>query len=156
MDLENILAAGHGRSVDVDMSVESSRTHQGLVEDIWPVGAGEDDYLLRGVETIHLREDLVESRLALVVTATTETAVRTGPSNGVDFVDKDDARRVLARRREQITDAGRTHTDKHLHKLGAADSEEGNLRLAGGGLGEQRLTSTGRTRENSTAGNLGT
>ena len=38
-----------------------------LVEDVGPVGGGEDDDALRAGEAVHLGEDLVERLLALVV-----------------------------------------------------------------------------------------
>ncbi len=55
-----------------------------------------------GVEPVHLREHLVERLLALVVTAAEPGAALA--ADGVDLVDEDDGRRLLARRLEQVAD----------------------------------------------------
>src|SRR5699024_7114865 len=95
-------------------------------------------------------------RLALVVTAESPAAVHARTADGVNLVDEDDARRVLAALGKEVAHSGRTDTDKHLDKFGAADAEKGDAGLAGGGLGEERLTRTGGTGEDGAARNLGT
>ena len=52
-------------------------------------------------------------------------------ADGVDLVDEDDRRRVLARLLEQIAHARRAHADDHLDELGGAHREERHARLAG-------------------------
>src|SRR3569832_2125842 len=65
-------------------------------------------------------------------------------ADGVNLVDEDDAGRMFLRLLEQIAHAGRADADEHLDEVGARDREERHLGLAGDGLGEQRLTGTGR------------
>ena len=48
---------------------------------------------------------------------------------------------------EQITHLGGTHAYEHFHKLRAGNGEEGYIRLAGDGLGKQRLAGTRRAHQ---------
>ena len=83
-----------------DLAVEAARPQQGGVEDVGPVGGGDHHDALGGVEAVHLREHLVERLLALVVPAAEPGAALA--ADGVDLVDEDDGRRLLARRLEQV------------------------------------------------------
>ena len=62
---------------------------------------------------------LVERLLTLLVGHARDTAVARGAllADGVDLVDEDDARRLLARRGEQRPHAPRPQPHKQLHKL---------------------------------------
>src|SRR5581483_538720 len=55
------------------------------------------------------------------------------PTDGVELVDEDDGRRLLARLLEQIAHAGGSHADDHLDELGATHAEKRDARLAGHG-----------------------
>src|SRR5262245_39735200 len=66
------------------------------------------------------------------------------PANGVNFVNKDEARRVFARLFEHVADAASTDTDEHFHEIGAADAKERGIGFAGDCLGEQSLAGAGR------------
>ena len=67
--------------------------------------------------------------------------------DGVDLVDEHDGRRRLAGLLEQVAHPGRSHAHEHLHELRAAALEEGDLRFAGGGLGQQRLAGARRAHQ---------
>ena len=67
VDLEDRDAALHVRAVEDDLAVEAARAQQRRVEDVRPVGGGDDDHVGVRVEAVHLDEDLVERLLALVV-----------------------------------------------------------------------------------------
>ena len=96
MDLQDFDAAFLVGWVDHDLPVESSRSQQSGVEDVWPVGGGQDHDAFMAGKAIHLGEDLIEGLFALVVTAERpRTAARA--ADGVDFVDEDDRRRDLPR-----------------------------------------------------------
>jgi len=49
----------------------------------------------------------------------------------VDLVDEDDAGLIATGLFEEVPDAGRAHPHEHLHEIGAADAEEGHIRLPG-------------------------
>jgi hypothetical protein len=102
-----------------------------------PVRRGDDDHVGRGIEPVHLDQDLVEGLLPLVVAAAEAGAALA--ANGVDLVDEDDARGAPLGLVEQVADPAGAHADEHLHELGAGDAEEGHTRLAGDRAREQRL-----------------
>ena len=140
----------------MDVAVETAGAHEGLVQDVGPVGAGQHDDLLRGIEAVHLGEDLVQGGLPLVVTAADALALSARFADSVDLVDEDDAGGVFPRRREEVAHPGRTDTDEHLDELGTAHAVEGHAGLARGGLGEHGFTGTGGPGQDGAAGNLGT
>ena len=45
---------------------------------------------------------------------------------------------------EHVAHAARADADEHFHEVRTADAEERHVRLAGDGLGEQRLAGAGR------------
>ena len=140
---EDLLAAGHEVGpVDRDLPVEPAGAQQGRVEDVGPVGGGDQDDAALDVEAVHLDEHLVEGLLALVVAAAhAGTAV---PADGVDLVDEDDGRRVGLGLLEQVADPGGADTDEHLDEVRAGDRVERHAGLAGDGPGEQRLAGARR------------
>lgn len=95
------------------LAVEAAGTQQRLVEGFGAVGGGEDDQPDRAVEAVHLREQLVEGLLALVVAAD-GAADAARAAQRIELVDKDDGRRLPA---GQLAHTGRTHADEHLDKL---------------------------------------
>ncbi len=75
------------------------------------------------------------------------TAAETGATmaaDRVDFVDEDDAGRVLLRLLEHVAHARSADADEHFDEVGTRDGEERHLRLTGDGAGQQRLAGTRR------------
>ncbi len=112
------------------------------IEHVGPVGGGDQDDAFIGLEAVHLDQQLIQSLLALVVAAAEAGATVT--SDGVDFVDEDDAGRVLLRLIEHVAHAGSADADEHLDEVRAGDGEERHIGLARDGAGEQRLAGAGR------------
>ena len=77
-------------------------------------------------------------------------------SDGVNFVDEDDAGGVLFGLFEHIADAGGTDADEHFHEVGARNSKERHICLARDGARQQGLTSTGRAYQQGALGNAST
>ena len=94
---------------------------------------------LRRAEAVHLDEQLVERLLALGVVVRAALA-----ADGVDLVDEDDRRAVLARDLEQAPDARGAEAGEHLDERRGRLREEVRARLVGDGLGQQRLAGAGR------------
>ena len=117
VDLEDLLAAEPVGAVDDDLAVEASRAQQRRVEDVRPVGGGDQDDVVLHLEAVHLDEQLVQRLLALVVAAA-EAGAAVAP-DGVDLVHEDDARRVLLGLLEQVAHARGAHADEHLDEVGA-------------------------------------
>src|SRR6185503_8850876 len=124
-------------AVDDDLTVEAARPQQRRVEDVGPVGGGDQDDVVGHREAVHLDEELVQGLLALVVTAAHAGAAVA--ADGVDLVHEDDAGRVLLRLLEEVADAAGADADEHLDEVRARDREERNARLAGDGAREQGL-----------------
>ena len=142
VDFEDFHAALDVGQRDVDLAVEPARAREGGIEHVDAVGGGDDDDLVVGLEAVHLDEDGVEGLLALVVPAGGEPAAA-ATADGVDFIQEDDAGRVVLGLLEEVADAGGAHADEHLHEVRAGDGEEGHVGLAGDGLGQQGLAAPG-------------
>src|SRR5688500_7159133 len=65
----------------------------------------------------------------------------------VDFVDEDNAGRVLLALLEQIADTRGSDADEHLDKVGTTNGEKRYVGFAGDRTREERLTGPRRTHE---------
>ena len=151
MHFQDLLAADHVRVGHHDLAVEAARTQQRRIEHVRPVGGGDQDDAFIGLEAVHLDEQLVQRLLALVVAAAEAGAAMA--ADRVDFVDEDDAGRVLLRLLEHVAHAARADADEHFDEVGARDGEERHVGLAGDGAGEQRLAGAGRADQQHAARN---
>ena len=68
------------------------------------------------------------------------------------LIDEDDAGCVFLCFREEIPDSGSSHSDEHLHEVGARDGKERHSCLSRHCLCQQGLTGTGRAHEYHTLG----
>ena len=153
VDLEDLLAALAVGAVDDDLAVEAAGPQQRRVEDVGPVGGGDQDDVVLHLEAVHLDQQLVQRLLALVVAAAHAGAAVA--ADGVDLVHEDDAGRVLFGLLEEVADAAGADADEHLDEVRAGDREEGDAGLAGDGAGEQRLAGAGRAVEQDALGDAG-
>ena len=128
-----------------DLTVEAAGTQQRRVEHVGTVGRGDQDDAFIGLEAVHLDQQLVQRLLALVIAAAEAGAAMA--ADGVDFVDEDDAGRVLLRLIEHVAHAASADADEHLDEVGAGDGEERHIGFAGDGAREQRLAGAGRADE---------
>ena len=150
--LQDVDTALEIRKLDRYTTVETARTKQCRIQGIRLVRRRQDDDGLRAVEAVHLRQELVQGLLTLIVA--THRTVATLLTDGIDLIDEDDARRLFLRLLEEVTYLRRTHTDEHLDELGAGDGEERNVRLTGHSLGKQGLTGSRRADEQRTLRNM--
>ena len=116
MHEEDLLPLIEVRQVDVDLSVKAAGSHECLVEDVGTVGSRHDDDSAIGVEAVHLRQQLIEGILPLVV-ASEAGILSSRPTDGIDLIDEDDAGAFLLCRAEEIPHAAGSHTDKHLDEV---------------------------------------
>src|SRR5205814_5273011 len=68
-------------------------------------------------------------------------------SNRVDFIDENDAGRILLALLEQVANARRADTHEHFHEVGAADGEERYIRFACDRSGEKGFSGTWRANQ---------
>ena len=142
MHLENLLAAADIGQRHHHLAVETAGAQQRRIEHVGTVGGGDDDHADVGLEAVHLDQQLVQRLLALVVAAAEAGAALA--TDGVDFVDEDDAGRGLLGLLEHVAHARRADADEHFDEVGTGNREERHLGLAGDGLGQQGLAGTGR------------
>src|SRR4051794_12324189 len=131
-------------------AVEAARAQERRVEDVGPVGGGDQDDVVLHLEAVHLDEQLVERLLALVVTAAQSGAAVA--ADGVDLVHEDDAGRVLLGLLEQVAHTRGAHADEHLDEVRAGDREERHAGLACHGAREKSLTGARRPVEQHSLG----
>jgi len=98
-----------------NLTVKSARTHKSRIENIGSVGCGNKDYTFICTETVHFNKQLVKSLLTLIVAAAKTCASLA--TYGVNLINKDDTRRVFLCLIKEVTNTGRTDTDKHLNKV---------------------------------------
>ena len=159
VDLEDLLAADEIGIGDDDLAVETARPQQGGIEHVGTVGRRDDDDAFVLLEAVHLDEQLIERLLALVVAAAQARAAMA--PDRVDFIDEDDAGRVLLRLLEHVAHAARADADEHLDEVGARNREERHVGLAGDrargqGLAGARWADEQHAARNSTAKASGT
>ena len=126
-----------------DLAVETARAQQGRVQDVRPVGGRHHDDAFGGLEAVHLGQHLVERLLPLVVAAAEAGAPLA--ADGVDLVDENDGRGLLAGRLEQIPNPRGTDADEHLHEVRAGHRQERHAGLTRHGPGQQGLARPGRS-----------
>ena len=153
VDLEDGNAALEVGPVHDDAAVETAGPQQGLVQDLWPVGGPDDQDALRGLEAVHLGQELVEGLLPLLVAA--PVAGVAAAADGVDLIDKDNAGRVLVGLLEEVAHTGGAHTDIELYEIRAGQGKEGDVGLARDRLGQQGLAGSGRSHQQGALGQLG-
>ncbi len=152
--VEDLLALLHVGQSDLDLPVETPGAHQRLVEDVGTVRGRQHDHAGVGLEAVHLREELVERILALVVAG--EAGVLAAcAADGVDLVDENDAGRLLlgllerSRTREAPTPTNiSTKSEPEIDR-------EGHVGLARHGLRQQRLARARRAHEQRSLRDLG-
>ena len=115
---EDLHAAGPVGRLHGDAAVEAAGAQQRRVEDLDAVRRADHDHVVRRREAVHLREDLVERLLALVVAAAQPADVaRARPADRVELVDEDDRRGGLLGLLEEVAHARRADADDRLHEL---------------------------------------
>jgi hypothetical protein len=123
----NCLAALEIGCVNDNLTIKSARTKQRAVENFGPICSCKDDHAGIRLEAIHFHEQRIERLFSLIV----DIADVYSPlsTDGVKFINEDNARRMIFGLLEQIAHTGGSHADKHLHKIAAADRKERHLGL---------------------------
>ena len=134
-----------------NVPIEATRTEQCGIQYVRPVGCGDKNDSLVGLESIHLDQQLVQ-RLFPFVIAAAEAGAAVTP-DCVDFVDKNDARRLLFALNEQIANPRCADADEHFNEIGTTDAEERHPGFARDGASQQRLASSRRPDEQTSFGN---
>ena len=142
VDLEDLLAALDIGTSDDHAAIETAGPQQRGIEHVGTVGRGHQDDAFVRFKAVHFDQQLIQGLFALVVSAAQAGAAMA--ADGVDFVDEDDAGRVLLALLEQIADAAGADADEHFHEVRTGDGEERNVGFAGDGARQQGLAGAGR------------
>ena len=81
----------------------------------------------------------VSPRAAAVAADTSATLA----TDGIDFINEDDARRVLFGVFEHVADTGSAHTDEHFDEIRTRNAEKRHFGFTGDALGQQGLAGAG-------------
>ena len=152
MNLKDRKPSLNGWQIHHDLPVEPPRTRQSRVEHVNAIRRRHHDNARILLEAIHLGEHGVQRLLAFVVPATDSGKAR--PPDSIDFVDKENARRILLGLRKHIANATCPHADEHLYEVRATDAEEGHIRFSGDGFREQGLTGPRRSHQEHALGHF--
>ena len=102
MYLQDIHPSFKIRSVNDHTSVKTSRTKKSRIKNLRSVGRSKDQKSLGCIKSIHLRKQLVQCLLTLIISAA--IAGITAFTNGIDLIDKYDTRSILLGFLEKVTD----------------------------------------------------
>ena len=153
MHLENLLALVQLWQTNLNLSVETTCTHQRLIQNVGTVCSRQNYHPSIGLEAVHLGKQLVERILTLIVAR--EACILTSCTTyRINLVDKDDARSLLLCLVEQVAHTRSADTHKHLHKVRTRNREEWHICLASHSLRQQGLTRSRRAYQESSLRNL--
>ena len=132
-------------------AVEAAGAQQRGIEHVGPVGRGDQDHAFVGFKAVHFDQQRVQRLFALVVAAAEAGAAMA--ADRVNFIDEDDAGRVLLALFEQVAHAAGADADKHLHEVRTGNGEERNVGFAGDGARQQSLARARRPDQQHALGN---
>mmetsp|Transcript_22074 Transcript_22074/g.37905 ORF Transcript_22074/g.37905 Transcript_22074/m.37905 type:complete len:203 (+) Transcript_22074:1000-1608(+) len=104
--------------VDRDRAVKTARAKKRIVKNVHTIRCRNYNDASVAFEAIHFSEKLIQSLLALIITAASETT--SAPpltTNSVDFINKHNARGILLGLGKEITHSRSSDTNEHLHEL---------------------------------------
>ena len=121
-------------------SVKSSRSKQSRIQNIRAVGCCQNNNIGLAIKAIHFHQNLVQSLLAFIMTATHTRATLT--THGINLINKDNAWSIFLSLRKQISHSTSTNTNKHFHKFRTGDREEWHASLTGNSTSQHSLART--------------
>ena len=128
MNGEDAFAALHIGSGHNHAPVKAAGAEQRRIQDVGPVGRRNQDDAFVGFESVHFHKQLVEGLLALVMSSAEARSAM--PPNRIDFIYKDDARRVFLPLFKQIANPRCAHADEHFHEIRSTDREKRHIGFA--------------------------
>mmetsp|Transcript_71022 Transcript_71022/g.214938 ORF Transcript_71022/g.214938 Transcript_71022/m.214938 type:complete len:307 (+) Transcript_71022:377-1297(+) len=153
------------RQPHAHVAVEATWAKERGVQHVGPVGRRDDHHRAAGctlgggpwlpralprgaVEAVHLRQELVQGLLPLVVA---KAPARARLRERVQLVEEEDARRAALRALEEVPHARRPTAHEDLHEVGRRADDEADAGLVGGSPCQQGLAAAGRAIEQDAA-----
>eukprot|EP00963_Diacronema_lutheri_P005940 scaffold492_cov341-Pavlova_lutheri.AAC.2 len=150
--LEDLEASLFRGKLDLDLPVEPPRPHKRRIQEVRAIrGRHQDDPGVRR-EAVHLRKQLIEGLLPLLVGL--RLAICPRKTERIDLVDENDAGSIDARPLEEVSHPGCSHSHDDLHKLRTRHFIKRYARFPGDGLGHEGLARSGTTLQQQTLGRL--
>ena len=143
MNTQNFFATANVGTIHDHAAVKASRPQQRRIKHVRTVGSRHQDDAFVRLEAVHLDQQLVQGLLALVVSAAEAGAAMA--SDRVDFIDEDDAGRILLALLKQIANAAGADADEHFNEVRSGDRKERNVGFAGDGTRQQGLAGSRRS-----------
>ena len=149
MDLEDLLAAFTVRDRDRDLAVETAGPPERRIEDVGKVRGSDDDQVLSPGKAVHQGQELRDDPLLNL--AHDLLAAR---GDRVDFIDKDDARRLSRSFLEDLPKVRLAFPVEFMNDFRAVHREKTGFGLLRHGTSDQRLAAPGRTMQEHTLGRV--
>ena len=149
VNLQYGLPPGQIRQLHRHPPIEPSRSGKGGIQRLRPVGGRQNNHTVVSLKAVHLREQLVQGLLPLVVAADLSVPLL---SDGIDLINEHDAGGLLLGLLEEIPHLGRAHAHKHLHEFRAGHGKEGHVCLPCHSLGQHGLSRSGRSHKQKSLG----
>src|SRR5699024_6534575 len=108
MYFKDLLTTFYIRTIDRNLSIETSRTEKGRVQNVRTVLCSNNDDTFVDSKTIHLNEQLVEGLFSFIMTSTQSSTPLT--SHGINLIDEYDTWCVFLGVLKLITDTRCTDT----------------------------------------------
>jgi len=103
MHFKDLFTPADVRQADHHLAIESTRTQQRGIKDVGTVSGGNYNDTFIAIEAIHFHQQLVQCLFAFVMASTYTGAAIT--THGIDFIDEDDAGRLLLGLDKHVTHA---------------------------------------------------
>ena len=155
MYLKDILTPLKIRKLHRNSPVETSGPCQRRVQRFRTVGCCQNDDAVVSFKAVHLRKQLIQCLLPLIVSAVI-AAAGAFSADRINFINKNNTGSLFLCLLEQITHLGSAHSDKHLYKLRAGHGEKRHIRFACNCLCQHGFTGSGRAYKKHTLRHLRT
>ena len=138
VDLENLLATTNIRQTNHNLTVKTTWTQERRVQHVRTVSGGNHNDAVIHLKAVHLNQQLVKGLLTLIMTAA--HTVTTVTTDSINFIDEDNARRVLFSLLKHVTNTAGTNTHEHFNEVRTGNRKKRNLGFTSNRLGDQSFT----------------
>src|ERR1035437_10291270 len=120
MNSENFETSDFIGAINQNLSIETARTQQGWIENFRAVCRGQQNYPCTGIESVQLRQKLIQGLLFFIMAAASEKRASSAPQR-IQFIDEDNAGGFLSGLLEEVAYPRGADADEHFDKLRTAD-----------------------------------
>ena len=152
MNLEDFQSPHLVGPVHQDMPVETPRSQQRRIKNFRPVCGGQQNDTYLRIESVHFNEQLIKCLFPFIMPR--HAAHTAGFSQGIKFIDENDARCLLFSLNKKIPHPGSPQADEHFYKFRSTQAEKGDTTLPRHRFGKQGFPRPGRPHEKNTLGDF--